>query len=187
MKRLSNMNISNCCKHFYRILKHKKEVLKICCSMGLYRRGFTHDLSKFHPKEFIESTKYYNKNSSPILLCKSDKGYSNAWQHHHGHNDHHFEYWIDYNKGQITPIKMPFKCLLEMIADWLAAQKTYNGSIDYKKEFEWFNNNKHNFIIHSTTLQFAEDILMALSEGLLTLRFIKKHYKEIKELYDGTI
>lgn len=181
------MNISNYYKHFYRVIKHKKEILKICWELGLYWRGLVHDLSKFHPKEFIESSKYYDKKISPIPLCKSDKGYSIAWQHHHGHNDHHFEYWIDYNKGKIEPIKMPFECMLEMIADWLAAQKTYSGIIDYKKELEWFNNTKHNFIIHPVTLQFTEDILITLNAGLLTLGFIKKHYNEIKELYNGTV
>ena len=82
-------------KHLIRILRHKFWVAKYCFKLGLYWRGITHDMSKFSPVEFLESVKYYNGNSSPIVECKRINGYSKAWMHHKGRNDHHYEYWID--------------------------------------------------------------------------------------------
>ena len=45
--------------HFKNILVHKWWVLYYCHKFGITWRGIVHDLSKFHPTEFIESVKYY--------------------------------------------------------------------------------------------------------------------------------
>lgn len=104
-------------KHLKTILIHKYWVAKYCFQLGLYWRGLTHDFSKFHPIEFLESVKYYTGTSSPINECKTDKGYSLAWQHHKGHNSHHYEYWIDLLDIGGEPIKMPKDDLKELICD----------------------------------------------------------------------
>ena len=49
-----------------------------------------------------------------------------AWFHHRGNNPHHYEYWVDnfdnyYNNEGLTLIKMPYKYVLEMLCDYLAA------------------------------------------------------------------
>lgn len=138
---MKNMKIKYIVGHIKRILIHKYWVFHYCCKFGIIWRGITHDLSKFHPTEFCESVKYYSKESSPIPRCKADKGYSLAWQHHKGHNDHHYEYWVDnLDKGGV-PIKIPFNCILEMLADWLAAGKAYKGSkFREEDEYGWFEN-----------------------------------------------
>ena len=86
------IKISNIFKHINKILVHKFYVCKYCFECGLYWRGIKHDISKFSPTEFFESVKYYKGDKSPIIACKEDKGYSLAWQHHKGHNSHHYEY-----------------------------------------------------------------------------------------------
>ena len=53
------------------------------------------DLSKYGITEFCSSAKYFQGNRSPIDAEKEETGYSLAWQHHKGHNPHHWEYWID--------------------------------------------------------------------------------------------
>ena len=56
------------------------------------------------------------------------QGYSKAWLHHRGRNKHHPEYWYDPAGGKIhsTPV-IPYKYVVEMICDNLAAAKIYNG------------------------------------------------------------
>lgn len=147
--------------HIKRILIHKYWVLYYCCKFGIVWRGIKHDLSKFHPIEFFESIKYYSKDSSPIPRCKADKGYSLAWQHHKGHNDHHYEYWVDNLDSGGTPIEMPINCVLEMVADWMAAGKAYKGrEFTIEDELIWFDNfKKRNPKIHENTMRFIEEVL----------------------------
>lgn len=147
--------------HIKRILIHKYWVLYYCCKFGIVWRGIKHDLSKFHPIEFFESIKYYSKDSSPIPRCKADKGYSLAWQHHKGHNDHHYEYWIDNLDSDGTPIEMPINCVLEMVADWMAAGKAYKGrEFSIEDELIWFDNfKKRNPKIHENTMRFIKEVL----------------------------
>ena len=123
-------------KHFWMICKHKYWVFYFACKCGIPIRGFFHDFSKFHPTEFFESVKYYTGTKSPIVSCKEDKGYSLAWQHHKGHNPHHYEYWIDNLDNGGTPLIIPFKYCVEMVCDWLAAGKSYQGkNFNYDNEF----------------------------------------------------
>ena len=147
--------------HIKRILIHKYWVLYYCCKFGIIWRGLKHDLSKFHPIEFFESIKYYSKDSSPIPRCKADKGYSLAWQHHKGHNDHHYEYWVDNLDSGGTPIEMPINCVLEMVVDWMAAGKAYKGrEFSIEDELIWFDNfKKRNPKIHENTMLFIKEVL----------------------------
>ena len=112
-------------EHFKTITKHKWEVGKVCFKIGLYKQGICHDLSKYGITEFISSAKHFQGNRSPIDAEKEDIGYSLAWQHHKGHNPHHWEYWID-NIGTYknTPCKVPYKYVLEMICDWIRSWKS---------------------------------------------------------------
>lgn len=121
-------------KHFILITKHRWRVFKLCCMAGIPWRGFVHDLSKYSPVEFFESAKYYVGDHSPITECKKKEGYSKAWLHHKGRNKHHFEYWIDLNAPEVTPV-MPFVYTVEMICDTLAAGITYQGK-NWTKEYQ---------------------------------------------------
>lgn len=149
--------------HFKTISKHKYYVMKFCFKCHRYRRGLLHDLTKFGPTEFFSSVKYYQGNRSPIDAEKEINGYSLAWQHHKGHNPHHWEYWIDnigprevkvrsvYEtfEGEKLPIvctelrskpdalKIPYEYVVEMICDWLGAGIVYNkAKVDYNIPYE---------------------------------------------------
>lgn len=87
-------------QHFKTITKHRHKVMWLCFRIGLFKQGLLHDLSKYSPIEFLTSAKYYQGNRSPIDAEKEDKGYSLAWQHHKGHNPHHWEYRVD-NLGPV--------------------------------------------------------------------------------------
>lgn len=94
-----------------------------------------HDLSKFSANEsfgyaFNDFTK-----DAPSLEFKY------AWQHHKVMNPHHPEYWLNPTRnGSLKPLDMPKIYVLEMVADWIGAGKTYGDEID-----TWLPGNLHTF------------------------------------------
>lgn len=114
-------------KHFQTISKHKFIVCRECIKCGFIWRGLMHDNSKFGLTEFLSSAKYFQGNGSPIEKEKAMKGYSLAWEHHKGHNPHHWEYWIDFDAdGNVIPQKIPYPYVVEMVCDWIGAGMVYN-------------------------------------------------------------
>lgn len=113
--------------HFLTVARHKLIVFRECCACGIFWRGLVHDLSKFSPTEFIPSARYFQGSKSPIEAEKDIFGYSIAWQHHMGHNPHHWEYWIDFSDdGAIIANRIPYIYVVEMVCDWIGAGKVYS-------------------------------------------------------------
>ena len=167
-------------KHLHTINRHRFEVFKLCCKVGIPFRGIVHDLSKYSFEEFFESVKYYtNGTISPLLTSKKENGYSRAWLHHFGRNKHHFEYWYDYAAPVKTPI-IPFKYMLEMICDRIAASKiyykdNYNDSIPY----EYYMARKDSYKLNSKLKDFLEEVFYDLSkngEKILNKKYIYNLY-----------
>ena len=151
--------------HLKTILIHKWWVFYYCCKFGIPLQGITHDLSKFSPTEFLESIKFYQGGkSSPIPAAKKVQGYSLAWQHHKGRNKHHYEYWTDNYDSGTTCIKMPYKYVLELVADYLAAGRTYRGKgFTFVDEYEWWMKCKDYRKIHKDTKQLITKMLYMLA------------------------
>lgn len=171
--------IKNFFGHLKNILVHKWWVFYYCCKLGIPWQGITHDLSKFSYTEFSESIKFYKGNSSPIPEAKRIQGYSLAWQHHKGRNPHHYEYWTDNYDNGITCIKMPYNYVLELVADYIAAGKTYNGkNFSLKQELEWWENCKDGKMINESTKSLITNIFRVLNEenGFKTLRAISHDF-----------
>lgn len=161
--------------HLKNILVHKWWVFYYACKFGIPWRGFMHDWSKFHPIEFWESVKYYQGDKSPIPVCKKENGVSYAWQHHKGCNPHHYEYWTDNFDGRSKPTyhKIPYEYLMEMMADWFAAGRTYIGkSFTVQDEVTWWKRKRESIAIHPATLEWI-DLLMKEIEFFSDLSFIK--------------
>ena len=74
--------------HLRTINHHKMLVTKMCFRVGLYWQGICHDLSKYHPIEFIPGGIYYQGDRSPINREKELKQCSRGWLHHKGRNPH---------------------------------------------------------------------------------------------------
>jgi len=170
-------------KHFITITKHKFVVMSWCFKMGIFWRGITHDLSKYSLIEFFSSAKYFQGSQSPINAEKKIRGYSLAWQHHKGHNPHHWEYWID-NVGtkQNNPIKIPYKYVIEMFCDFVGAGKIYSKNKWTSQEpLNYHNRVKHQRIIHHSSLTLLELLLTQLS--LLGEKKFVKWYRKNKRSF----
>lgn len=142
--------------HFHTINKHRFMVFKLTCKCGIPWQGLKHDLSKYSLTEFIESARYYTGKHSPISDCKKDNGYSKAWLHHFGRNRHHHEYWYDYKAPIKTPL-IPYKYVVEMICDDMAAGITYKGK-DWTKDYQY-----HYFLDHKDKIYINEQIKSMLT------------------------
>ena len=163
--------------HLKTILTHKMWVFYYCCKLGIPWQGITHDLSKFSPVEFWESIKYYNGKSSPINYAENENGYSKAWLHHYTKNPHHYEHWI-YVHGSIYKIlPMPYKYVLELVADYLAAGRTYNGSwFTPKDELMWWLDIKDRLPMHHISKDAVTKIMSKIADGSFDFKDIKLRY-----------
>lgn len=139
-------------KHLKTITIHKYLVTKYCFKSGLYIQGLKHDLTKYGPTEFRNSAKYFQGNRSPLKYLKDTYGYSIAWQHHKGHNPHHWEYWIDWKDGEEYIIRMPLNYAYEFICDYIAAGKAYNkGTWHQGMPLQYYTGTFRNMRIHPET------------------------------------
>lgn len=184
------MKIKNIWLHFKKICTHKHYVRQYCWKVGLYKRGLTHDLSKFSPTEFWEGVKYYQGDNSPIDACKKANGYSKAWLHHKGRNSHHYEHWQDNFDNGGNPLLMPFEDSAEMLCDYLGAGHAYWGKdFTYKKELFWWENKKSNpLAMHPINKEFISQALKEINEkgiAFLNKKNLLKLYNELKNSWTG--
>ena len=166
--------------HFMTITHHRHLVRKGCFKVGLYWQGLTHDLSKYHPVEFMVGAKYYQGTRSPNSEERRLFGYSKAWMHHKGRNRHHFEYWTDLNREtrRYDAVPMPRKYLVEMVMDRRAACMTYEGkNYSSGSELRYLEKSIEKELLHPQTLKELTYILTMLrDEGeKKTFKYLKTH------------
>ncbi len=179
--------MSKAWKHFKTITYHKYLVAKGCFRVGLYRQGLFHDLSKYSPAEFLVGARYYQGNRSPNNAEREAIGYSSAWLHHKGRNKHHYEYWIDYSTrdvpGGMAPVPMPYKYIVEMIMDRIAASKVYlGGSYTDEAPLTYYYGGTDKAPIHEDTKRILEEMLIMLAKRgeEETFRCMKEELKRRK-------
>ena len=172
-------------KHLKTINHHRFVVLTWCFKLGIPLQGLIHDLSKYSPKEF-GIYKYYTGNRSPHDNARDQLGYSPSWLFHRNRNKHHWEYWID-SFEKMNPMKMPYKYVIEMVADFIGAGQAYSkNNWTCNMPLEYHNKFKHKKIYHKDTLELFELLLTKLSE-LDTNEFLKwyrKNKKQLKQNYN---
>ena len=170
--------LKNIWGHFKVITRHKFYVMRNCFRAGIPWQGITHDLSKYSPTEFIPGAKYYQGFRSPNEKEREEIGYSTAWMHHKGRNKHHYEYWTDFSVKEhgYRPVPMPWKYVVEMFCDRVAASKIYYGK-DYTDSaaLDYFNMRSDKYKMNLQTAQKLEFLLMMLAERGEdeTFRFIR--------------
>ncbi len=166
-------------KHFKVITKHRHKVIYHAAKCGILWQGLRHDLSKYLPSEFIKGAKYFLGTKSPNEAERAARGYSRAWMHHQGRNKHHFEYWVDYNPKthRRESVKMPYRYLIEMFCDRVAASKIYQGrNYNERHPLEYFLKAKATRQIHPETSDELEALLTMLAE-----RGEKETFRHIRE------
>lgn len=165
--------------HLKTISKHKLIVGQLCFKLGLYRQGLAHDLSKYSLTEFMTGARYYQGDRSPNSAERDEKGYSMSWLHHKGRNKHHWEFWVDFTRNGIIAAKMPYRYVLEMICDRIAASKVYKGA-NYTdaSALEYYEFTRFYYVIHPETDALLKYLLTYLAEHGEdeTFRMIKKHH-----------
>ncbi len=177
------MNIRNAIKHLKLVLKHKWLVLKFCTKLGMPFRGLMHDLSKFSIEELRESIKYYKGNESPINVCRREKGYSKAWNHHKARNKHHEEYWVDLDSRMVAPV-IPYKYVAEMICDKVSASMVYNGK-DWTpdKQCDYWEKRKKTLIINPKVEKLLTEVFRQIKDNGLDKTLTKKNIKSLYKKY----
>ena len=160
-----NKKIKNYWLHLKTICKHKWFVFLACKDCGIVWRGIKHDLSKFLPVEFIEYAQNYSVGKSPVDACKEKYGCCKSWQHHKGHNTHHWQYWIDYIGVNPIELKMPYLDVVELICDWIGAGKAYNQTKwTQDTPYEYWLNNRDKMRFHNETYEFIDHVLKEIKE-----------------------
>ena len=166
-------------QHFKTITTHKMWVMRYCFKIGLYWQGLTLDLSKFSPTEFWTGVRYYQGTRSPNTAEREEKGWSEAWMHHKGRNRHHWEYWtdLDMQTKAYAAVPMPPKYLAEMVADRIAACKTYQGAAyTDASALQYLDRAQESRLVHPNTMKRLRFLLTMLAEQgePATFRFMRQ-------------
>ncbi len=155
-------------RYLWSLLRHKWFILRASRLTGLpLWRAIIHDWSKFLPVEFVNYAKWH-------FGTKSLAGWAKAWGHHQHHNPHHPEYWVLAWHGEdpdfyrslgrrvtdfVTVLPMPEVYVREMIADLLAASRTYTGSWNIGN---WLNEHGPRMILHDDAIYWVNTVMFEL-------------------------
>lgn len=166
------------------IIVHKHKVFKAMAKAGYPIKGLLHDMSKFSPTEFFELARGQGYGYSPVDVNKEVKGYCEAWQHHKGHNPHHWEHWVDRLSDGGVGVKIPFRYMAEMFCDYMGAGQTYQGK-DWTPQsaYKYWETLRVKSIFHPESLSLMDGWF----EDLITngLNWTLKHLKESEGCYNG--
>lgn len=89
------------------------------------RNIWLHDMSKFSAAEAFGYA-MYNRTTG-----HGKEAFEQSWHHHKMNNPHHPEYWLNPNRsGELEMLPMPNIYVVEMIADWMGAGKTYGDTME---------------------------------------------------------
>lgn len=108
------------------LLEHKYFVFRAGYGFASTWRLIKHDASKFLPSEFFPYAYYFH--GEKFGLDRNKPEFSKAWSLHKQRNDHHWEYWAEFDEtGHFVIKNMPDEVMREMVADWFGASKAYTG------------------------------------------------------------
>ncbi len=113
---------------------------------------------------------------------KEHFGYAPGWLHHKGRNKHHWEYWYDQIDGKWQPLKMPFRYIVEMVCDRVAACKVYQKE-NYTQEsaLNYYKIRNDQYFMHPETAKQLEKILQAIA-----IKGERIVFKELKAVIRST-
>ena len=131
------------------------------------------------PPVFLAGVRFFRGPRTPNPAARAPNGYSLAWMHHKGRNRHHFEYWTDLSPVTRTyePVDMPVRYLCEMVADRIAACKTYQGAAyTDASALQYLDRAQESRLVHPNTMKRLRFLLTMLAEQgePATFRFMRQ-------------
>ena len=140
-----------------KLMRHKWYVFQAGRKLGVgLWQLIVHDLSKFKPSEFLPYARFWEgmQKQRPI---QTESEYQLAWLSHLRSNPHHWQYWVLVkDDGTLSPQPMPKKYILEMVADWSGANKTYQSTWNPN---DWYMERRSTMSLHPFTRANVEYLL----------------------------
>ena len=159
---MSNNNIVPMFKYFKLTIKHKYFVFLAGLKLQVpIWRLILHDWTKLLPKELASyGRQFFGTSDKP-------EEFMHTWLRHQNRFDHHWEYYIPrtgHNRctppyRDNEPLEMPYNAVKEMVADWLAASRAYEGKWPMSEDWEWFRTNFHKVRLHPNTHRHVLNLL----------------------------
>lgn len=159
------------------VLTHKWFVFVAArhCGVSLFR-AIIHDWSKFTPAEFGPyARRFYAGNAGVLGKSNDPVEFHLAWLHHQRLNLHHWESWcqvedFDPSHCGIRPLQMPVKYANEMVADWWAAGRGYDGAWRLPT---WYWENRDKVRLHPVTRAYVEALITRTAPHLMGSQKLK--------------
>lgn len=111
---------------------------------------------------------FYNADGSKRTVRDSSGSYDpnrqadtfkRAWLHHQK-QPHHWQAWISIGDGgNLTPLTIPQRFVLEMVADWYGAGMAING---YNEVEFWYLSNKDKMVLEEETRLRVEKAIQSI-------------------------
>ncbi|MDD5885204.1 MAG: DUF5662 family protein [Erysipelotrichaceae bacterium] len=176
-------------RHFALVARHRYHVRKNARHLGIYFLALRHDLSKYGPKEFWPSARYYAGNHSPVYeeRLHSEGRFSWITLYHVKHNPHHWEYWVEFCRGDILAKAMPWKYAMEYVADVLSASYTYDPkAFTPASAYDYFLRYHNRYFLAQATDAFLQWCFATYRDAGwngLKPRLTKAKYQQFLSLY----
>lgn len=159
--------------YFVYVLRHKWHVFRGCLALGVpIHQAIIHDWVKFLPVEFFPYVRqFYHPDGSKRQVRDASGAYDpnkqavdfqRAWLHHQ-REPHHWQAWISVGDGgNLSPLPIPQRFVLEMVADWYGAGMAIAGTRDVEK---WYLTNKDKIVLEDGTRDRVEKAVMQVSHA----------------------
>ena len=151
------------------LIKHKWYVFLECWHLGIPWLGIVHDFSKLRWSELVPYARHFggniqrgrDKTGYYKAGAGGDRDFDVAWLYHLHRNKHHHQYWcLTQDDDPNMVLKMPYKYMLEMVADWRGAGKA-QGTPDTKV---WYLAHRERMRLHPVTRVEVEYLLDIVDE-----------------------
>ena len=129
---------------------------------GMFWRLLVHDLSKFRRGEWLAYRRHFYEDWEIVSTPTSEsvkRDFDRAWLKHQHRNPHHWQHWIlREDDGDVKALRMPYRCVVEMVADWMGAGRAITGRWGAE---DWYHANRGKMDLHPHTREEVEWMLEA--------------------------
>ena len=150
--------------YFQYVMRHKWHVFVGCLRLGVpLHQAIIHDWVKFLPIEWDAYVRqFYNPDGTKRGRGESSTAFHFAWLHHQ-RQPHHWQAWVSIGDGgKLTPLPMPQRFILEMVADWYGAGKAISGKNDIAG---WYGKMREKILLDPATRVEVELIIERIKDA----------------------